>query len=100
MEGGGNGRSCAMYQLTLKSLRTCTKFEGGRSMLALDVLRFLGFQMGLNEVQFEALGDYVHYFYSYCGSIIQIPKEICQGSKPIPKTNIKLHCYLQRCDPC
>jgi len=68
MEGGGNGGPCVMCQVTLKALRTCTKCEDGRSMLALDALSCLGFQMGLNEAQFEALGDPVHYFALTMGS--------------------------------
>jgi len=55
MEGGGNGGSCDMCHITLKTLRTCTKcVRGGRSMLvegqpmlALHALCCVGFQMGL-----------------------------------------------------
>jgi len=36
-------------------------------LLALDALSCLGFQLGLNEAQFEALCDSVHYFCAYCG---------------------------------
>jgi len=74
-EGDGNGGSCVMCQVTLKALRTYTKCEGGRYMLALDVLNCPGFQVGLNKVQFEVLGDSVHYFCFYCESKIQSPKE-------------------------
>jgi len=75
MEGGDNGGSCAMCQVTFKALRICTKCEGGCSMLALKALSWLGFQMGLNEAQFEGLGDFVQYFCSYCGPKTQSPKE-------------------------
>jgi len=64
------------------------------ALLALDALSCLGFQLGLNEAQFEALGDSVHYFCSYYGLKIQSPKKY-GGQIHGPKRKIKLYYYSQ-----
>jgi len=47
----------------------------GTTKLAFDALSCLDFQLDLNEVQFEILGDFVHYFCSYYEAKIQSPKK-------------------------
>jgi len=65
-------------------------------MLALDALSCLGFQMGLNKVQFEALCDSVHYFCSYYGRKYKAQKKYVEVQNISQKGKIKLHYYLQR----
>jgi len=78
-----------------KALRTCTKCEDGRSMLALDALSCLGFQMSLNEARFKALCDSVHYYCSYYGPKYKTQKKYVEVKNMSQKEKIKLHCYLQ-----
>jgi len=58
---GENGRDSAMWSVTLQALRTCTMCEGCTFLawpsLLLDNQSCLGFQLGLNEAQFEILDD-------------------------------------------
>jgi len=65
-------------------------------MLALHTLSCLGFQMGLNEAQFEALCDFIHYFCSYYGQKYKAQKKYVEDQNISQKEKVKLHGYLQR----
>jgi len=60
-----------MWSVTLQASRTCIKCEDYTFLawpsLLFDGQRFLGFQLGLNKVQFETLGDFVPYLCFYRG---------------------------------
>jgi len=94
MEGGGNGGSCDMCHITLKTLRTCTKCEGwtlnacrGTTNACSSCLMLRRVSNGFNEAQFEALVDFVNYFCSYYGPKIQSRKKYIKAQYMAQKKN-------------